>query len=256
MDAVCEIGERNFEVSAVHEKLKDIPAGSEAPASASPNPAVSAVAPSATAGKKGGVKKRLPMILFSALVVASVIGAGVKVWLAVTKAQREAQPIKRDPVIVATEHLQSENFKAASEVLEEIVKADPKNVAAHINLAFAYKKMANFEAAKTNLEKAIELSPNDYVAHNNLGRMYLAQGKLTEALASHLKALEIRADYPEGLFNAAAVHEALKQWAPAVENYEKFLAVDSEHKDLHDLIRQRLRRLRAFRTYAEREAKP
>jgi tetratricopeptide (TPR) repeat protein len=175
---------------------------------------------------------------------------GVKKWLVARQEQLDAQPVKIDPLVEIPLMLRQERFAEAVPLLEEILKTEPRNASAMIDLALVKAKTADTKSAQELLEKSLEIKNDDPVALNNLGRVHAIEGRWDRAQEMYQKALKIRPEYPEALVNAATAYEATQQWEQSVAHYERFLTSDGDHKALHSSIKQRLRRLRAFQIFA------
>jgi tetratricopeptide (TPR) repeat protein len=234
-------------VSQVHEKLNSLPEATK-------------IEPDSSSGlhlvdsAKGVKSKRRPPQKFIVIALAVVLvggtAVGIKKWLNARQELLDAQPIKKDPLDEIPMMLRQERFTEAVPLLDELLKANPNDAEAMIDLAFAKAKTADTKRAQELLEKALELKADDPIALNNLGRVHAIEGRWEKAQEMYQKALAIRPEYPEALVNAATAFEATQSWDNSVIHYERFLASDGDHKDLHPTIKQRLRRLRAFQAFA------
>jgi tetratricopeptide (TPR) repeat protein len=137
------------------------------------------------------------------------------------------------------------------ESLQTILKVDPKNASAAIDLALAQSRSHHPEAASAILYKVIDANPGNATAYNNLGLLKINEGRYADAIAFLKKALVLRPGYTDASMNLAAAFEKTNQWSLSVAEYESFLQIDHEHQDLHPLIRSRMRLLRAFATYTQ-----
>jgi tetratricopeptide (TPR) repeat protein len=126
----------------------------------------------------------------------------------------------------ASQALKNDHFQAAVDLLQRVVKLDPKHKGAwndlgeaYLNLgqsepaidAFkkqiennaydshaydllgvAYEHEGKYDDAIQQFQKQIEINPLDHRSHANLGRLYLRQKKFTEAVAELEKAVDIQ----------------------------------------------------------------
>jgi tetratricopeptide (TPR) repeat protein len=82
------------------------------------------------------------------------------------------------------------DFKKAIASYEAVVKVDPKNAAAWVNMGVAYKGSARFDEAEKAYLKAIEIAGNDAPipeAHFDLGVLYLRNLSKSEEAKAQLK---------------------------------------------------------------------
>jgi len=104
-------------------------------------------------------------------------------------------------------NLTKKNFDEAIRNLEEGSKAAPENTALHIDLAVAYLERGKVESSKSMEEKA----SSDF----NLSRFHLQE------------ALRLDSYSPEARFNLALLHQTLKSWKDAEQNWRLYLNLDS-----------------------------
>ena len=121
--------------------------------------------------------------------------------------------------------LEQKNYPAAIEALGKAVAADPKDYAAHFNLALAYSLAGRDAEAIGEYRKTLELKPGLYQADLNLG-ILLLRGKQPDAAVSVLE--EARAAKPNEFRPAFYLAEALaaSNSDQAVEAYQDALKID------------------------------
>jgi tetratricopeptide (TPR) repeat protein len=102
--------------------------------------------------------------------------------------------------------LDQKNYPAAIDALRKAVAAEPKDIAAHFNLALAYSLSDRDAEAIAEYRATLELKPDLYEANLNLG-ILLLRGKQPEAAADPLqKAVSAR---PKEVRPAAYLADAL-----------------------------------------------
>jgi tetratricopeptide (TPR) repeat protein len=69
--------------------------------------------------------------------------------------------------------LEKKDYRLAAELFEKYISAQPGDAAAHVQLGYAYVRMARNEDARKAFERAIELEPKLVQAHWNLGLLLL-----------------------------------------------------------------------------------
>src|SRR5262249_48960707 len=87
--------------------------------------------------------------------------------------------------------LEQQEFKAARQLFERAVKANPNDRYAWNNLGRALHVLGHLDEARKAFEKQIEVNPKDAYAYNNLGLVFSQEGRWEKALESYQKQLEI-----------------------------------------------------------------
>jgi Tfp pilus assembly protein PilF len=77
----------------------------------------------------------------------------------------------------------------AETYLQKAVSLNPKNPAAHFNLAIALENQGNASQAIAEYHRAIEIQPSDALAYNNLGKLLQKQHEVDAAIAELHKAV-------------------------------------------------------------------
>jgi predicted O-linked N-acetylglucosamine transferase (SPINDLY family) len=85
----------------------------------------------------------------------------------------------------------------AKRLYAEVLGIDPRNDAAHANLAIIAAQQGDLRGAEALLRRALELRPDDPVSWNNLGSLLQQQGRVAEAVAAHGRAIARKPDYAE-----------------------------------------------------------
>jgi tetratricopeptide (TPR) repeat protein len=96
----------------------------------------------------------------------------------------------------------------AEEALQELLRREPKDAAAHHNLGTVYQRQARHEAAVAAYEQSLRLRPDSPGTYFQLGHALRAGGRLREAVAAWKDALRLQPDHAEA-------REALRQVQPA-----------------------------------------
>ncbi|HSY19881.1 MAG TPA: sulfotransferase [Candidatus Acidoferrales bacterium] len=86
-----------------------------------------------------------------------------------------------------------------------VLKPDLAN--AHNNRGIILQALRRYDDAMASYRQALVANPGHAEASNNLGTTFLNQGKLAEAEEMFRKALELKADYPDPLFNLASLRK-------------------------------------------------
>ncbi len=121
-----------------------------------------------------------------------------------------------------------DRWAEAAAVFERLVAVEPSNAEFHYDLGLIRLRLQHPEAAAEALREAVRLRPGFIDALNSLALASEQAGNCAEAL--HV--LDARATHaPENAgtyFLRAICHDRLHHLDAAIENYEKFLAANSE----------------------------
>ncbi|MCK4649469.1 tetratricopeptide repeat protein [bacterium] len=83
-------------------------------------------------------------------------------------------------------------YDAAIGEFQKAIKREPRSLAAHLYLAWAYEKQGEKEKAIGEYQKITELDPNHLDAHYRLGIYYDNVGKKAEAIKEYEKVLSLK----------------------------------------------------------------
>lgn len=131
----------------------------------------------------------------------------------------------------AMQFVNTEEYEKAIELLNKVVKAEPQNAVASINLALVYKKQGALKQAEDSLKAALAAEPENPVANNEYALLYRKTGRFAEARALYEKTLE---KYP----HFTMVHKNLgilcdlylKDYECALKHYTIYSSVEQDDK--------------------------
>jgi tetratricopeptide (TPR) repeat protein len=107
------------------------------------------------------------------------------------------------------------------------VKADPKNVAALVQLGNLYYDNHVYPQAIEYYARALEMKPDDANVRTDLGTAYWYSGFPEKAIVEYEKSLKVQPGHAHTLFNMGIVRmEGLKDPAGAIAAWEKLLAAN------------------------------
>jgi tetratricopeptide (TPR) repeat protein len=139
--------------------------------------------------------------------------SGVKAW------------IETVPPYQANNHalkaLQQREYEVARQLLERVVKWNPRDEYAWNNLGRALGGLGKLAEARTAYERQIELNPRDKYAYNNLGLLDIREGRWSAARDRFRKQLEINPGDPFATRNLPRTLDALGEWDEAVAAWTK-----------------------------------
>lgn len=121
--------------------------------------------------------------------------------------------------------LEQKNYTAAIDALGKAVAADPKDYAAHFNLALAYSLAGRDQDATGEYRKTLELKPGLYQADLNLGILLLRNKQPADAVAVLEEAHTTKPNEFRPAFYLAEAFAASNN-DRAVEAYENALKLD------------------------------
>ena len=89
--------------------------------------------------------------------------------------------------------------------LQTIIKSDPKNVGAHVQLANAYFDAERYADAIKWYEESLKLDPKNPDASTDLGVSYYYSGRTDDALKQFENSLKLNPKHAKTLFNQGIV---------------------------------------------------
>lgn len=115
-------------------------------------------------------------------------------------------------------------FAEAEAEFRAAVEADPRNIAARVNLGAAANARGDTEAAIEVFREVVELAPGNSTAWFNLGSLHESRGEREAAADAFREAVlyepgdaEIRQRFGDALFALGRLEQALEQYRRAVE---------------------------------------
>jgi len=151
-------------------------------------------------------------------------------------------PTQSNRVALAKALLFARQLEKATPLLEQSVAAEPANYDLRMMLALTLRDRKQYQAAAAHFLQAAKLKPAEPQTWTDLGGMLYLSGALPQALAAFDKARELGENTPGNWFFRAIILDKLRQLKPALEAYQKFLALSQgAHPDQEFQARQRSR---------------
>jgi tetratricopeptide (TPR) repeat protein len=116
-----------------------------------------------------------------------------------------------------------QQFGPAAAQYREILKQDPDNSDARLQLATGFLRSKQYGAALKELSILTEREPGLIIAHYYKGKINLELKNYDEAKGSFLKVLELNARFLPALFDLAATYAAMGSTDRAIETYRRIL---------------------------------
>lgn len=125
--------------------------------------------------------------------------------------------------------IEQRRYKAATKWLTKLVKLEPTNSAAFIDLATALHHQGHIKQAVLSLKCALKQDPKSTAALNNLGIIYQEQGLYDQALEIFNNAIEIEDGIAEIHNNLGNTYKELEDYSLALVSYQKALALNPSY---------------------------
>jgi len=134
---------------------------------------------------------------------------------------------------LAVQNHQKNNFKAAENLYNQILKIDPNHIKTIFLLGTLSAQTKKFDIAKSLLYKAIQIQPNYAEAHNNLGNVLKELGEYQKAKSCYQKAIQIQPNYAEAHNNLGIVLQELEEHQKAISCIKKAITIQPNYAVAH-----------------------
>ena len=188
------------------------------------------------------------------LLVGFAIGFGVLyTW---TK-QRAPEVVRSMPLPAGTASQRASSAEpppppidmARVRLLQDELKANPKNFEALVELGNVEFDQKNFKQATDWYTKALDIRPDDINLRTDLGTAMFYDNRFDDAIAEFKKTLETNPAHPQALFNigVALVHGkndlqgALKYWEKLVETNPNYPQINIVNEQIR-IVKEQLNR--------------
>ena len=106
-----------------------------------------------------------------------------------------------------------------------------KNLTINEAFALAVKnhQSNNFKEAKNLYNQVLKINPDHASAHNNLGAIFQVLKRNQEAISCYEKAIKINPNFTDALNNLGVVCQKLEDYQKAISSYEKIIKIDPNH---------------------------
>ena len=134
-------------------------------------------------------------------------------------------PTAENRVALAAAYAGAAQFEKAIPLLEQAVGAEPSNYDLRMMYGRTLRDSRQFAAAAAAFSAALKLKPNEAQAWSELGAMLYMMGEYQQSLAALERAHELGQDTPGNWFFRAIMLDKLREIKPALEAYQRFLAL-------------------------------
>ncbi len=136
-----------------------------------------------------------------------------------------ASPNSANRLALATAYLKNNQPDLAAPILEQELTAHPDDYDLHMAVGRMYRDRHNFPSAGAQFIAAGTLKPDSVEAWNEAVSVFVIAEQYPQALAALDKVHALHAETAGDYFYRAIVYDKLHQIKPALENYQKFLAM-------------------------------
>jgi len=146
--------------------------------------------------------------------------------------ERAAKAKPGDPLVLTARGVNAylaRDPAAARERFEEARAADPRAVAASINLALLQWEEGNVEGARKELERALAVEPSNPEVLMNMGIVDGARGEYGQAAERFKLAMDAGAPRRAALYNLGTLQLRAGRLAEAAQTLQRVLDIDPEH---------------------------
>jgi tetratricopeptide (TPR) repeat protein len=139
------------------------------------------------------------------------------------------------PFLLGEAALRNQNWQRAAEQLQRCLELNPNFDNAMTGLARAFAKLGRVDDAKSWLRKATGSNPQNYRAWYQLGLLE-AENDPAAAQASYQKTIAIQPNFAPGQRELGMLLFKQKNYAAAVPNLEKAVALGLDDAQLHNFL--------------------
>ena len=114
-------------------------------------------------------------------------------------------------------------------ILENLIKADPKNFINYFHLGDAYRKIKKYDFALKNYQKSVELNKEFPEGFNNLANIYKELKNIKNSITFFKKAIELNPNYINALYNLGVVYFEINKYEESSTYFKKVLEINPKH---------------------------
>jgi tetratricopeptide (TPR) repeat protein len=119
----------------------------------------------------------------------------------------------------------TKQYNEAVKAYKEVIKINPENTAAWINIGSALVHLEDYGLALEYLEKAKALNPEIALIYDNLGVIFINKGYLLKGIENFKKAIRINPEFYNAYINLVSVYFMVEDYHKA----EKIINKAKEH---------------------------
>ncbi|NJO47287.1 MAG: tetratricopeptide repeat protein [Oscillatoriales cyanobacterium RM2_1_1] len=120
------------------------------------------------------------------------------------------------------------NFQQVIQLCSQILKLQPDEFLAYVNLGNAYTAQGKVDAAIQAYQTAITCQAHLPEVHTNLGTLYTKKGQIQSAISAYQTAIQLQPDLAPAYWNLGKVYQQLKQEDEAINYWQKALELQPD----------------------------
>lgn len=146
---------------------------------------------------------------------------------------------------LATAYLRNKHPEQAEPLARQIVEKEPRNVDARMFHARLLRDQKQYPEAAREFQQVLRLKPDSLEAWNEFTAMLMLLGQYETALQALEKSRSLGGENAAYFYLKGVMLDALKQFKPALESYERFLELSKDKSPEEEFkARQRVRILK------------
>jgi tetratricopeptide (TPR) repeat protein len=139
----------------------------------------------------------------------------------------QKSPTAANRYALATAYSTAGQYDKAAAQLDAALQSEPSNVRLRLEYARALRSQRKFAPAAAEFLKAAQLDPNSAETWSDLAGMLVLIENYPQALAALDRVHALGGEKAGHFYLRAIVYDKQRQYKPAIENYEKFLAMSN-----------------------------
>ena len=151
-------------------------------------------------------------------------------------------PTAANRAALAAAYLRSKQVEKAAAQLQQAVAAEPGSTELRMRYGRVLRDLKNYQPAAAEFYRVTQAKPDSVEAWSELAGTLILIEDYPQALAALDRIKQLGGETPSHYYLRAIMLDKMKQLEPALENYQKFLALsDGKHADEEFKARQRAR---------------
>lgn len=152
-----------------------------------------------------------------------------------TGIQKLKEIIKKEPgnkkayLDLATAYSFFQDYENTFKYVNEALRIDPKYRDAYVIKGGTYYKMGNMKFAKSSFETAVQQDPDFFLGYLQLGWLYTETEEYKHALEYFITAVQLESKSTDALYGVAYSEQMLGKSGDALNSYRNLLEVDSAY---------------------------
>ncbi len=125
------------------------------------------------------------------------------------------------------------DYSWAIAMLQQVLRSDPQDASAYVNLGYAYSQMGEYEQATTAYRNAIDLDPGLLQSHLGLAYIAYRRGRVEEAVQAYRSLAKQRPELAEAHHNLGLIYAEQGEIERAIKAEKAAITADPGFADAH-----------------------